>query len=935
MAGGTRTSGGIMKSMKSSFTLDKKLKAAGLKQVGKPINNIREFRLRNGLKVITLPLLQAPVCTLNVVYRVGSRNEGVGNTGATHFLEHMMFKGTKWLDPQKGLDGTELLNRIGAVSNATTWFDRTNYYETFPSEYLEFCLRMEADRMRNLRLRQQDRDAEMSVVRNEMERGENSPDEALDKEIYATAFREHPYHHPTIGWRTDVENVPMFRLKEFYDQFYWPENCTVILVGDFEINHALRLVQKYFGKIPACPHTIPDVYTQEPPQEGERRVEIQRVGDLPRVWIAHHVPSSSHPDHHAINLIMHLLGNSYDRSSRLYAALIETGLAVDVFARHDELRDPSLFIVGALLNPEGSPEEVEAILIRELQRLQEEPVSTVELEPIMAANRKGSILARADQMEMAFALGEAEARADWRWLMDFDEKFEAVTSDKIRAVAQQYFSRTNRTCGRFLPEKTKSSALDTDQDLEPEELSEDTESRAASERLNNNGRTSHKIPRLSSLKLEKIYGAPAQSAPRALADRVISQTIDNGLKILMLPLPGSGVVSFSGLLPCGSCHDPVNQYGLADVTAEMLSRGSEGLDKFQLATVMKELGISEGLEIRSDVYRATFGATVVAEDSSRFLTTLATVLQRPLFATDELERLKIEWHSRIVEAQNNTGPQATNKLYNHLYPKGHVFHAPAFEQQLERLSALKSEALASFFENHYSPRGTILAIVGDFVPEAMLGLVMAAFGDWKGANPTDVKVAKIALPKKANRIEVPLADKSSMDIMLGHATNVKRLDPDFYPLMLGVRILGGDTITSRLGKVVREQHGLTYGIYSSIGDTTYGAAPFTISLSVNPANAGHSLQLVHTVLERFLEKGISSDELKKEAGGAAGLFLVRMRSPAGIAAALSGFEYLGYGAGGLDRYPQDLKAIKKPQVEEAIRRHLHPGHLTTVLAGTF
>src|SRR6516162_1610898 len=212
----------------------------------------------------------------------------------------MLFKGTKKHNSQKGNGIDDLLTQIGAYWNATTWFDRTSYFEVVPSEYLDLCVGLEADRMRNLLLRQEDHDSEMSVVRNEMERGENYPEEALEKELYAVAFREHPYHHPTIGWRSDVEGVPMERLKRFYDTFYWPNNATVVFVVSFEREDALAIVDKYYGKIPAAPHPIPQVYTAEPPQEGERRFEICRAGDLPRVWIGYHVPQADHPDNYPL-----------------------------------------------------------------------------------------------------------------------------------------------------------------------------------------------------------------------------------------------------------------------------------------------------------------------------------------------------------------------------------------------------------------------------------------------------------------------------------------------------------------------------------------------------------------------------------------------------------------------------------------------------------
>lgn len=887
---------------------------------------ISEFQLKNGLKVLLAQNHTAPVVTYMQLFRVGSRDEGVGHTGATHFLEHMMFKGTKKFDPRKGLDSTELLNRIGAVSNATTWFDRTNYFEAVPSEYLEFCVKMEADRMRNLQLREEDRNAEMSVVRNELERGENSPDEAMEKEMYAIAYREHPYHHPTIGWRTDVESVPMSRLKQFYDDFYWPNNCTVLAVGDFEISHILKLIHKYYGKIPSSPEPIPQVYTEEPPQEGERRYQIRRAGDLCRVWIGHRTPSSQSEDHYPLNVISHILGGSHDRGSRLYKALIDSGLAMDAACRHDELRDPALMIIAATLTPATNPADVERVVVEELDKLCKERVSEEELSPIKSANRKGSILARADQMELAFAIGEAEARADWRWLSEFDEKFEAVSADDIMRVAQLYFISDNRTVGTFLPIQNDEEEYGLDEDS-------DEESAEISAKVQKNGRHK-KIPRLSAMELEKILSPGKRTAKASLSSQAFEERLENGLTLIHLPNPGTGSVAVALYLAAGNYYEPANKHGLADVVTDMLMRGTQGISKEQLALILKEIGLVEGLSLHADSFAVNCGSTVVAEDLKTYLQTVAKVLREPVFLEQELEKLKLEWAARIAEQKNNTGPMATNRLYAELYPEGHLFHQKDFDQQLEELSSMQVNDLGSFHKK-YSPDGAILTIVGDIESARALELAKETFGNWSGTHPSPVELANVPVPEQGRKIEINLPDKSSMDILMGYPLPVKRSDPEFYPLYLASLALGGDTITSRLGKVIREQHGLTYGVHSRLGDNSYGTAPWTIDLSVNPQNVTKAMTLVEEVLNNYKKKGISTDELKREAGGAAGIYTVSMRSSLGIAKILTRFKALGMGIEGADKHAERILSVKKAQVDEIIDKFLHPDRFLTVIAGTF
>ncbi len=240
---------------------------------------IEEYTMKsNDLSVLLMEDHSAPVATFMVTYHVGSRNEAVGHTGSTHLLEHMMFKGSRNFNKKRNTAIWTVLQNVGARINATTWLDRTNYFELLPSEHLETAIAIEADRMRNAFLRDEDRQPEMTVVRNEFERGENDPFDALDKNIWATAYQAHPYHHSTIGWRSDIENVSTERLREFYNTYYWPNNATVTIIGDFEKQEALKLIKKYFGKHKKSKHEIPEMYTTEPKTRRAKKTFNQSTG---------------------------------------------------------------------------------------------------------------------------------------------------------------------------------------------------------------------------------------------------------------------------------------------------------------------------------------------------------------------------------------------------------------------------------------------------------------------------------------------------------------------------------------------------------------------------------------------------------------------------------------------------------------------------------
>ncbi len=411
---------------------------------------ITEYKLTsNNLKVLLVPRRAAPVVAFMVVYRVGSRNEAVGYTGSTHLLEHLMFKGTPTYNKHKGTQIAAVLQKQGAVFNADTWFDRTRYYEMLPSDQLELAIHLEADRMRNSHISDEDRQSEMTVVRNELERGENDPAGILDERVWAAAFREHPYHHPTIGWRADVEGVPTSRLKDFYDVYYHPNNATAIAVGDFDEQTTLDLIAKHFAAIPASPTPIPPMYTVEPPQEGENRFVLRRAGQLGVVEIGWRTPEGCHPDIPALSVLDHVL--SAGVTSRLYQALVETQLAMGATSHAYALVDPGLFTLTTTLRPGVKHEEVEQVVLQQIEKLKTELVTEAELSKAQNIILTQLIYLRDSPFGVVSALGEAEGMADWKDYVDFPNKVQAVTRADIQRVAQQYFIADSRTVGYFVP----------------------------------------------------------------------------------------------------------------------------------------------------------------------------------------------------------------------------------------------------------------------------------------------------------------------------------------------------------------------------------------------------------------------------------------------------------------------------------------------------
>ncbi|HEV3409436.1 MAG TPA: pitrilysin family protein [Chthoniobacterales bacterium] len=423
----------------------------------KTVGPISEYRLdSNGLQVLLMPEHSTPTLTFMVTYRVGSRNEVTGTTGATHLLEHLMFKGTPKFNDEKGNSVKQYLERVGGSYNASTWLDRTNYYANIASENLEGYMAIEADRMRNLWLRESDRKPEMTVVRNEFEIGENEPAQALEKEIYAAAYVAHPYHHSTIGWRSDIEKVPIEKLREFYDTFYWPDNSTASLIGDFQPAAALGLVKKYYGAIPKAPKPIPAVYTEEPEQTAPRRVAVKRAGELGVVAVAHKSPRALHADEPALIILDNIM--SAGKNSRYYRALTDKNLTTSVSIDTGSFHDASLQIIYASLAPGVTHEQVEKIVIEEVERVKADGVTQEEVAAAIAQTVAQLAYARDGSFAIASVLNEAIAAGDWTFYFTAEEALKKVTREDVQRVANKYLVEEKRTVGWFIPQPSAPTA---------------------------------------------------------------------------------------------------------------------------------------------------------------------------------------------------------------------------------------------------------------------------------------------------------------------------------------------------------------------------------------------------------------------------------------------------------------------------------------------
>ncbi|RIK23151.1 MAG: insulinase family protein [Anaerolineae bacterium] len=422
-------------------------------------STVLKTTLANGLTVLLKEMHHAPVTTFMVWYRVGSRNEVAGRTGVSHWVEHMMFKGT----PQFPGDVMEkMISREGGVWNAFTWLDYTAYYETMPSDRIDLALRLEADRMINTLMEPEEVESERTVILSERAMYENQPRFLLDEEMTAAAFRVHPYHHEVIGDTADLQSMTRDDLYAHYRRHYSPTNAIAVVVGDFDTNSMLGQIEALYGSIPAGEATAP-VRRSEPVQAGERRVIVNGPGDTAYLTFAYRVPGATHPDYPALTLLNAAFaggsslgmfgGGGSNRSSRLYKALVSTELAAGAYGSLAPTIDPFLYTISAVVRAGRSLSEVETALEAELARLATEPITANELAKALKRARAHFVMAGESISGQAQLIGAAEATTgNYQWFESVLERLGKATLDDIERVRRAYLHRRNRTIGWYEPD---------------------------------------------------------------------------------------------------------------------------------------------------------------------------------------------------------------------------------------------------------------------------------------------------------------------------------------------------------------------------------------------------------------------------------------------------------------------------------------------------
>ena len=869
-------------------------------------NRTLEARLANGLTVLVQPLRHVPVVSCWIWYRVGSRNELPGLTGISHWVEHMLFKGTPRFPPGSIF---RQVNRWGGTLNGFTWLDYTAYFETLPTPGWQLALDIEADRMVAATFDPAEVERERTVILAERAGSENQPGTYLREEVLAAAFRTHPYGHPVIGYREDLLQITRDDLYRHYRTYYQPANAVLVIVGDIDPDEALTAVEQRFAGLPSS-DPPPLLRVREPEQWAERRVTVRRPAPTPQLLMAWRVPEATHPDVPALVVLDAVLsggkpvafgGGGMGRSSRLYRALVASGLCTAAASSMSLTLDPFLFTVSATLTPLAEPEMVERIVDQEIARLREDAVDAEELARAKRQLAVQFAAASESAQSRAALLGSLAIVGPGRSPEQLLAEIEQVTADDLLRVANAYLRADRRTVGWLEPAPG---------DAGRGELQESQPVTAA--------------PRYWFREPADTPVEPITLPRIRLA--AYEDVLPNGARFVGQAIPASRLAVVSVRLPAGAARD-AGQPGLAYVTGQLLTRGTQRREEAAFNEELDRLGATLSVGVGRDGVDITL--TCLAEVLDAALPLLVETVLEPAFPAEQLERVRQQALTALRQAQQSTRAQADALLRALLYPPGHPYHHRVLGTE-ESLEALSLEAVRAFHERFYRPGGAVTAVAGGVDPQRVGTVLARAFADWRGTAPP-LELPPVSPPARGMRREERLPGKEQADLALGIVT-VPRQHPDFEALRLANIILGRLGLMGRIGARVREQAGLAYYAASSL-DTGLATGFWNAYAGVAPIHVERVVTEIRQVVEEFRNEGPSDSELADAKTALTGNVVLGLSTAGGIAGALLDLVFYELGLDYFERLPDRLAELDADAVRGAARQYLDTERMHVVIVG--
>ena len=873
------------------------------------IEGITQYKLDNGMDVLLFPDESKEVVTVNMTVFVGSRHEGYGEAGMAHLLEHMLFKGT----PQHP-NVPKVLQDRGARFNGTTWVDRTNYYETLPAsdDNLEFALKLEADRLVNSNILGEDLQSEMTVVRNEFERGENSPIRVLMQRMQSSAYDWHNYGKSTIGNRSDIERVPIVALRRFYKKYYRPDNVMLIVAGNFDSDTALSMIQQTFGQLQQPNKPLEPTYTVEPAKDGERTVVLRRVGDIQVVGAAYHIPPGSHGDYAAAKALVNILGD--EPSGRLYKGLVETEMASNVYALAYAFREPGLLMTLCEIPPDNSIEQVRSKLIGLLEdSWADNPITEAEVERAKQQILKARELESSDTDQIAVALSDWTAQGDWRLYFLYRDAVEKLTVEDVQAVADRYLVRNNRTVGLFIPAE-ESERIDIPQ---PPDL--------ASQLADYKGREAAEA------------GESFNPDPMAIDERITRGELLPGIEYAVLPKRTRGdAVSMMLTLRFGTPETLKPRLGAAELLGLLMARGTASMDYQQLQ--------DEWTRLRADVSVATFPGLLQIRVKTKedflpeVIDLLGEVLRQPRLEDDELEVIRRQIVTGLQQNQTEPNALAPRDVRRRLSPYGKddVRYVMTIDEEIAMYESVTADELRELHRQYLGAQAGEVSLVGNFEPVPVLDQVKVVLEGWQTDEPY-VRIDRPANPDAAGGInEINTPDKSNALLYSGQQYSLSDLSPEYASLVLGNYILGGGALSSRLGDRVRQQEGLSYGVRSGVSARPKdNRVDMTLYAITNPDNKDKLIRVIREEVDRLIADGVTTEELEKAKQGYLQAARIGRTDDAALASQMISNLFNDRTMAEIQQHEQQIRDASIESVNAAIAKYIDPDALVMAVAGDF
>jgi zinc protease len=867
---------------------------------------ITEYAYPNGLHVLLFPDLSKPKVTVNITYLVGSRHEGYGETGMAHLLEHLMFRETN-----TRTDIKKELTDHGAVMNGSTDFDRTNYFETVNAtdENLRWAIGLEADRMIHAHIDKKNLDAEMTVVRNEFESGENSPNRILMQRAMEAAYAWHNYGKSPIGNRSDIENVPVPKLAAFYQKYYQPDNAVLIIAGKFDETQTLAWVSEAFGAISKPQRVLEKTYTVEPTQDGERFVALRRVGDTQNLIALYHIAAGSHPDAGATEVLAGVLGDT--PSGRLYKALVDNQKAVAANADAEELHDPGFLAASVRLRKDQSLEDARQTLISTIEKLADDPPTQEEVERVKTRILKQLELQMTNTQSIALGLSEWAKLGDWRLLFVTRDRIKAVTPQDVLRVAKTYLKESNRTLAEFIPTAQPDRA-----EIPP-------------------------TPDVAAM-LKDFKGGEAiatgeafDPSPANIEARVSRSQLAGGLKMVLLPKKTrGGTVTAMVTLRFGDEKALFGKSAEAQFAGGLLMRGTRNKTRQQIQDEMDRL--KARMNVTGGATNATATIETVEANLPAALRLAAEVLREPSYPEREFDQLRQQRIAAVEAGRSDPGALASVALDKRLspYPRGDLRYASSPEEQIEDVQKVTLDQVRQFHDQFYGASAGEFVVVGQFDPGPVQKLAAELFGSWKSPSAYQRVSSQYRKTEPGNlKIETP--DKQNATFLAAMQVRMSDDDPDYAAMVLA-NYMFGESFGSHLVHRIREQEGLSYGVRSGFqAPTKDDDGLFSASIIAAPQNTPKVEASFQDELARTLKNGFTAQEV---AAGQKALLqerMVRRSQDQAIAQLLANRERFDRTM----KFDQDLEGkiavLTVEQVNTALRRHIDPAGLVIVKAGDF